>query len=185
MILRSSVYSLVPQNIGSFYVTLRQWLSCQNTDCGEQKEKIALESRTWAGSAHRRGGRFGRARSVPCVGGHCRRRIHSVSSFAPSVAENGSVIASICPSCTATDGIANFSKKTLKTSLPRKVIVASPEKLREMAERGGCNLNLDTRQALDHGIEIGRGGVWLELSEEQYQRLRSQGEPTKGANRAR
>jgi hypothetical protein len=78
-----------------------------------------------------------------------------------------------------------FLEEDLKTSLPRKVIVASPEKLREMAERGGCNLNLDTRQALDHGIEIGRGGVWLELSEEQYQRLRSQGEPTKGANRAR
>jgi hypothetical protein len=41
-----------------------------------------------------------------------------------------------------------------------------------MAKRGGDNLNLETRQALDHCIEIGRGGVWLELTEEQYVRLR-------------
>jgi hypothetical protein len=33
-------------------------------------------------------------------------------------------------------------------------------------------MNLESRQSLDHGIEIGRGGVWLELSEEQYQKLR-------------
>jgi hypothetical protein len=29
-------------------------------------------------------------------------------------------------------------------------------------------MNLEQIQSLDHGIEIGRGGVWLELSEEQY-----------------
>jgi hypothetical protein len=40
-----------------------------------------------------------------------------------------------------------------------------------MAARGGCDLSLDTRHALDHGIEVGRGGVWLELSDEQYQKL--------------
>lgn len=64
-----------------------------------------------------------------------------------------------------------FLEEDLKTPLPRKVTVAGPEKVREMAERGGCNLNLESRQALDHGIEIGRGGVWLELSDEQYQKL--------------
>lgn len=66
-----------------------------------------------------------------------------------------------------------FLEEDLKTSLPRRVTVKSPEKVRQMAERGGSNMNLETRQALDHGIEIGRGGVWLELSEEQYQRLRN------------
>ena len=40
-----------------------------------------------------------------------------------------------------------------------------------MAKRGGSKLT-ETRQALDHGIEIGRGGVWLELTEEKYAGLR-------------
>ena len=65
-----------------------------------------------------------------------------------------------------------FLEEDLKTSLPRKVTLDTPAKLIEMAKRGGSNLNLETRQALDHGIEIGRGGVWLELTEEQYAKLR-------------
>jgi len=32
-------------------------------------------------------------------------------------------------------------------------------------------MNLEARQSLDQGIEIGRGGIWLELSEEQYNKL--------------
>lgn len=40
-----------------------------------------------------------------------------------------------------------------------------------MAERGGSCLNVEARQALDHGIETGRGGIWLELTEEQYARM--------------
>src|SRR5213595_1863206 len=48
------------------------------------------------------------------------------------------------------------------------------EKVREMAQRGGAAMSLDVLQALDHGIEIGRGGIWLELSDEQYQKLRIQ-----------
>ena len=31
---------------------------------------------------------------------------------------------------------------------------------------------LEGRQALDHGIENGRGGIWLLLTEEQYQKLK-------------
>jgi len=65
-----------------------------------------------------------------------------------------------------------FLEEDLKTSLPRKVTLDTPAKVIEMAKRGGSNLNLETRQAPDHGIEIGRGGVWLELTEEQYARLR-------------
>ena len=33
-------------------------------------------------------------------------------------------------------------------------------------------MNLEGRQAIEHAIENGRGGVWLELSEEQYARLK-------------
>jgi hypothetical protein len=64
-----------------------------------------------------------------------------------------------------------FLEQDLKTPLPRKLRFKSHEKVREIAERGVCNLNLEARQSLDHGIEIGRGGVWLELSEEQYRTL--------------
>jgi hypothetical protein len=64
-----------------------------------------------------------------------------------------------------------FLEEDLKTPLARKLRFRSPDKIREMAQRGGCTLNLETLQALDHGIEIGRGGFWMELSQEQYQKL--------------
>jgi hypothetical protein len=64
-----------------------------------------------------------------------------------------------------------FLEQDLKTLLPKRLHFSSPEKVRELAQRGGCNMNLEARQSLDHGIEIGRGGVWLELSEEQYRKL--------------
>ena len=31
---------------------------------------------------------------------------------------------------------------------------------------------LEDEQALNHGLEIGRGGFWLRLNEEQYQTLK-------------
>ncbi len=40
------------------------------------------------------------------------------------------------------------------------------------AERGGCVMNLEDRQAFEHGLEIGRGGIWLCLTEEQYAALK-------------
>jgi hypothetical protein len=66
-----------------------------------------------------------------------------------------------------------FLEEDLRTSLPKKLNFKNCDKVREIAERGGCNMVLESRQALDHGIEIGRGGVWLELSEEQYQKLKA------------
>jgi hypothetical protein len=33
-------------------------------------------------------------------------------------------------------------------------------------------MNLEGRQALDHGIEKGRGGIWLLLTDEQYGKLK-------------
>ena len=68
--------------------------------------------------------------------------------------------------------LCQFLDADLKTPLPRKVTLDSHEKVREMARRGGAAMSLDVLQALDHGIEIGRGGLWLELSGEQYQKLR-------------
>lgn len=65
-----------------------------------------------------------------------------------------------------------FLEEDLKTPLPCKITVADPAKLIEMAEHGGYRLNLEGRQALDNAIENGRGGIWLELTEEQYGKLK-------------
>ena len=65
-----------------------------------------------------------------------------------------------------------FLEADLKTPLPKKLNLSSSQKLTEAAERGGYNMNLEGRQALDHGIENGRGGIWLLLTEEQYQKLK-------------
>jgi hypothetical protein len=66
-----------------------------------------------------------------------------------------------------------FLEEDLKTPLPRKVIVDDPAKLFEIAERGGYRPNLEGRQAMDHAIETGRGAIWLELTPEQYAKLKS------------
>jgi hypothetical protein len=66
-----------------------------------------------------------------------------------------------------------FLEEDLKTPLPRKLTLQDPAKLIEMAEHGGYRLNLEGRQALDNAIENGRGGIWLELNEDQYRKLQS------------
>jgi hypothetical protein len=66
-----------------------------------------------------------------------------------------------------------FLEQDLKTPLPRKLHFASSDKVVELVERGGGLSNLESRQALDQAIEIGRGGVFLNLTEEQYARLKT------------
>lgn len=65
-----------------------------------------------------------------------------------------------------------FLEEDLKTPLGQKLHLNSEQKLLETAERGGYVLNLEGRQALQQAIDIGRGGVWLTLTEEQYRRLK-------------
>ena len=65
-----------------------------------------------------------------------------------------------------------FLEEDLKTPLPRKVSFSDPATMLEFAKRGGCILDLETRQAIEHGMEIGRGGIWLELTAEQYAKLK-------------
>jgi len=52
-----------------------------------------------------------------------------------------------------------FLEADLKTPLPRKVSFSDPAMMLAFAERGGCILGLETRQAVEHDIEIGRGGI--------------------------
>ena len=65
-----------------------------------------------------------------------------------------------------------FLEADLKTPLPCKLNLDDPAKLIELAERGGGLPNLEADQMLRHGINMGRGGVWLSLTQEQYQKLK-------------
>jgi hypothetical protein len=65
-----------------------------------------------------------------------------------------------------------FLEEDLKTSLSKKLAFLSQDRMIELARRGGAVLNLETEQAIRHGIEIGRGGIWLNLTEEQYRKLK-------------
>lgn len=63
-----------------------------------------------------------------------------------------------------------FLESDCRTSLPCKLTFVAPDKIRTMHQRFGSPL-LEDRQALEHGISIGRGGVWLSLNDEQYRKL--------------
>jgi hypothetical protein len=65
-----------------------------------------------------------------------------------------------------------FVEADLKTPLPRKVTLDDPRKIIEMAKRGGAPMKLQDIQALEYAIQTGRGSVILELTDEQYQKLK-------------
>jgi len=64
-----------------------------------------------------------------------------------------------------------FLEEDVKTPLPRTVTVSDERKIWEMAKRGGFTLNIAGRQELHEKIRKGNGGVWLELTAEQYAKL--------------
>jgi hypothetical protein len=64
-----------------------------------------------------------------------------------------------------------FLEADLKTPLPRKLHFTSPDKIIELVERGGGLRDQESRLMLEQGIAMGRGGVFLNLTEEQYRRL--------------
>lgn len=65
-----------------------------------------------------------------------------------------------------------FTEGDLKTPLPRTFTFADPEKIRELARRGEAWGTSEAGQMLEHAIEMGRGGMYLRLTPEQYKRLR-------------
>ncbi len=65
-----------------------------------------------------------------------------------------------------------FLEADLKTALPRRFTFATPEKVVALAERGRGLKDLSTKQALEHGIGMGRGGIHLHLTLEQYNKLK-------------
>jgi hypothetical protein len=68
----------------------------------------------------------------------------------------------------------SFLEADCKTSLPVKLTFGTADKIRIMYQRFGSQLQED-KHALEHGIRIGRGGAWITLNKEQYQRLRRSG----------
>jgi hypothetical protein len=65
-----------------------------------------------------------------------------------------------------------FLEPDLKTSLPRKLTFKEPGKVREMYDRFGLEKGLADQQALEYGINQGRGSIWLSLTNDQYNKLK-------------
>lgn len=72
--------------------------------------------------------------------------------------------------------MCQFLEEDLKTPLPGRLHFKSADKVRAIVDKVGNFANLQDRQALDYGLGIGRGGVWLQLTDEQYLRLKQQGD---------
>ena len=43
----------------------------------------------------------------------------------------------------------------------------------DMAERGFFRMNLEGRQAIELAVQKGQGGIWLELTVDLYEQLKS------------
>ena len=67
-----------------------------------------------------------------------------------------------------------FLEEDLKTPLPRKLRFASSHKIIDLVEHAGGFTDQDARSMVNQGIEMGRGGIFLKLTEEQYATLRRQ-----------
>jgi hypothetical protein len=48
----------------------------------------------------------------------------------------------------------------------------NPEKIRELAHRGEALGTSEAKQMLESAIEVGRGGIYLRLTPEQFAKLR-------------
>ena len=64
-----------------------------------------------------------------------------------------------------------FLEPDLKTSLPRTLTFSAPDKIREMHKRFGVDRKLEDKSALQYAINMGRGSLWLNLTDEQHAEL--------------
>ena len=65
-----------------------------------------------------------------------------------------------------------FFEGNLKTTLPKTLTFASADKVRELAELGGATADRESSRMLEDAIIHGRGGVYLNLTQTQYERLK-------------
>lgn len=59
----------------------------------------------------------------------------------------------------------------MRVPLRKKLNLSHESKIIDLAERGGADMGLEGHAAIQHGIEIGRGGFYLNLTDEQYRKL--------------
>ena len=64
-----------------------------------------------------------------------------------------------------------FLDKDLRTALPRTILIQDEQKIIDMAKRGGADWTSADRETIDFAIRQGKGAVWLNLSQAQYQTL--------------
>ena len=64
-----------------------------------------------------------------------------------------------------------FLEEDLQTPLPLKLHFASPQKIIDLVEHAGGFTDQDSRLMVSQAIEMGRGGIFLKLTEEQYAKL--------------
>src|SRR5581483_10302384 len=65
-----------------------------------------------------------------------------------------------------------FLEEDMKTALPRTLNFADEQKIWEMAKRGGFTLDIAGRQEIEAALRKGVGGIWLNLTANQYAKLR-------------
>jgi hypothetical protein len=65
-----------------------------------------------------------------------------------------------------------FLEPDLKTPVGRIRQLGSLDKVKELIARTPTRLDLAADQAIEHAITVGRGGMYLDLTAEQYQKLR-------------
>jgi len=66
-----------------------------------------------------------------------------------------------------------FLEDDMKTPLPRTLTLGDDQKIWEMAKRGGFPLNIAGRREIEGALRKGGGGIWLDLTPEQYAKLRT------------
>jgi hypothetical protein len=65
-----------------------------------------------------------------------------------------------------------FLEADLKTRLPCKLRFSEEDSIREFVARGGAARTAESRKMLEYALRTGRGGVFLQLTDVQYQRLK-------------
>lgn len=66
-----------------------------------------------------------------------------------------------------------FLEEDLRTSLPCKLKFSTSDKVIELIQRGNGIKDLAARQAVEHAVDKGRGGTYLMLNAEQYEKLKT------------
>ena len=68
--------------------------------------------------------------------------------------------------------LVTFLEADCKSPAGRRLKYSDSSRIVDLAGRGGALVDLAARQGIEHGIRNGKGAIWLNLTPEQYQKLR-------------